>query len=178
MHPGIEEIKPKLKEILYDCAVDIRATKAALYLFEGTTKYELSADYGFRGGLREVVDLNDPIVDRCGRGRTPFYVNGVATEPRFSEILWAAGTDRLLVAPIYVRGKFVGLIDMRDKAGKQAFEQEDVPKAQKVADRFGELFLNTNTFGHIFIALSEITAEAKTVTSRSELLQPPGAVKS
>ena len=32
MHPEVEEQKQKIKEILYDCAVEIRATKAALYL--------------------------------------------------------------------------------------------------------------------------------------------------
>jgi hypothetical protein len=33
VHPDIEELQSKLKEILYDCAVEIRATKAALYLY-------------------------------------------------------------------------------------------------------------------------------------------------
>ena len=52
MHPDVEELKPKLKEILYDCAVNIRATKAALYLYDGTSRFELVTEYGFRGGNR------------------------------------------------------------------------------------------------------------------------------
>ncbi len=158
MHPDVEDLKPKLKEILYDCAVNIRATKAALYLYDGMSRFELITEYGFRGTARHAADFNDPIVDRCGRGRTPFYVNGLAVEPRFSQLLFEASTDRLLAAPLYARGKLIGLIDMRDKAGKQPFENDDVPKAQSIAERIAEVFTDRNLFGHRFITLS--TAEA------------------
>jgi hypothetical protein len=164
VHPDVEELKPKLKEILYDCAVNIRATKAALYLYDGTSRFELVTEYGFRGAVRNAADFNDPIVDRCGRGRTPFYVNGLAVEPRFSQILYEASTDRLLAAPLYSRGKLIGFIDMRDKAGKLPFENDDVPKAQSIADRLTEVFGERNIFGHRFITLS--TADAGRPSSR------------
>jgi hypothetical protein len=154
VHPDVEELKPKLKEILYDCAVNIRATKAALYLYDGASRFELVTEYGFRGAVRNAADFNDPIVDRCGRGRTPFYVNGLAVEPRFSQILYEESTDRLLAAPLYSRGKLIGLIDMRDKAGKLPFENDDIPKAQSIADRLTEVFGERNIFGHRFITLS------------------------
>lgn len=154
MHPDVEELKPKLKEILYDCAVNIRATRAALYLYDGISRFELVTEYGFRGAVRHAADFNDPIVDRCGRGRTPFYVNGLAVEPRFSQLLFEASTDRLLAAPLYSRGKLIGFIDMRDKAGKLPFENDDVPKAQNIADRIAEVFSERNLFGHRFITLS------------------------
>ncbi|HVE71191.1 MAG TPA: HD domain-containing phosphohydrolase [Thermoanaerobaculia bacterium] len=156
MQAEVEELRPRLKEILYDCAVDVRATKAALYLLEpSVTRFELVTEYGFRGlGLRESVDQNDPIADRCGRGRTPFFVNGLAAEPRFSQLMFEAGSDRLLAAPMYSRGKLVGFVDMRDKAGKLPFENEDLPKAQRIAERLVELFVDMNVFGHRFISLS------------------------
>src|SRR6266516_3719210 len=69
MHPEIAELQSKLKEILYDCAVEIRATKAALYLYDRNGRYELITEYGFRGEIRQVTDWTDPIVDRCARGR-------------------------------------------------------------------------------------------------------------
>jgi hypothetical protein len=151
----IEELRPKLKEILYDCAVDIRATKAALYLLNGDT-YELVTEYGFRGGgLRTSADANNPIVDRCGRGRSGFFINGVGVEPRFSQILFDASTDRILVAPMYQRGKLIGFIDMRDKAGKSPFDEADIPKAHTIAERLIELFANMNIFGHRYITLSK-----------------------
>ena len=158
MHPDVEELKPKLKEILYDCAVNIRATRAALYLYDGTTRFELVTEYGFRGAVRPSADFNDPIVDRCGRGRTPFFVNGLAIEPRFSQILFEASTDRLLAAPLYSRGKLIGIIDMRDKAGKLPFENEDINKAQNIAERMIDVFGDRNLFGHRYITLSDVEA--------------------
>lgn len=186
VHPEVDELRPKLKEILYDCAVDIRATKAALYLFDGATnRFEIVTEYGFRGGVRQSADHNDALVDRCGRGRNPFFVNGVAVEPRLSEILFEAGTDRLLAAPLYLRGQLVGLIDMRDKAAKQPFEQTDIPKAQKIGDRLLELFANKNVFGQRFISLSQAAEEGKVVNMAGESVggaasarpatPPPGA---
>jgi HD-GYP domain-containing protein (c-di-GMP phosphodiesterase class II) len=157
VHPDVEELRPKLKEILYDCAVEIRANKAALYLFDGSSRFELVTEYGFRSGVRQFADFNDPLVDRCGRGRTPFFVNGVAAEPRFSELLYETSTDRLLAAPLYSRGQLVGLVDMRDKAGKAPFDQSDLPKAQDIADRMVALFANRNVFGQRFIALSKLS---------------------
>lgn len=176
MHPEVDELRPKLKEILYDCAVNIRATKAALYLYDGASRFELVTEYGFRGAVRDVADFNDPIVDRCGRGRTPFYVNGVGAEPRFSQILFEASTDRLLAAPLYSRGKLIGLIDMRDKAGKLPFENEDVPKAQSIAERLVEVFADKNIFGHRFITLSSSEPEARQTSARSSReLEPVAA---
>lgn len=169
MHPDVEEIRPKLKEILYDCAVEIRATKAALYLYDGpANRFELVTEYGFKVPIRQNADVKDPIVDRCGRGRTPFFVNGLAVEPRFSEIMYESQTERLLVAPIYMRGSLVGLVDMRDKAGKQPFEVTDTQKAQRIADRIGELFANKNVFGLRFIALSEADGGTEITTSLSD----------
>jgi len=153
----VDELRPKLKEILYDCAVDLKATKAALYLFDGATRnFELVTEYGFRGTVRQFADFNDPVIDRCGRGRTPFFINGLAVDPRFSEVLYASSTDRMLAAPVYLRGQLVGAIDMRDKASKLPFEQTDVPKAQGIADRIANLFANKNVFGKRFIALSDV----------------------
>lgn len=165
MHPEVEELRPKLKEILYDCAVEIRATKAALYLLDQEgRKFELVTEYGFRGNVRAQTDRNDPIIDRCGRGRTPFFVNGLTTEPRFSQIMYDGGSERLLAAPIYLRGSLVGVVDMRDKAAKAAFEQTDIAKSQKIADQIASLFAAKNPFGLRYIALSEAEGSTTVVT--------------
>jgi hypothetical protein len=156
VHPDVDELRPKLKEILYDCAVEIRATKAALYLIDAASnRFELATEYGFKVPLRASIDRNDPVIDRCGRGRTPFFINGLTVEPRFSELLYAAQSERILAAPVYMRGTMVGVVDMRDKAQKQAFDQADVQKAQRIADRISELFANKNPFNLRIIALSE-----------------------
>ncbi len=160
MHPEVQELQSKLKEILYDCAVEIRATKAALYLLDAQGRFELVTEYGFRNAVRTSADRTDPIIDRCGRGRTPFFVNGLNAEPRFSLVMFESASDRLMAAPIYLRGHLVGVIDMRDKQGKVLFDVSDLPKAQKIADRIGEQFRKKNVFGQHFITLSEAPEKA------------------
>lgn len=173
MHPEIDELRPKLKEILYDCAVDIKATKAALYLAEGNDRFALVTEYGFRTAARRAADLNDPIVEKCTRSRSPFFVNGLTVDPRLSELLFEASTDRLLVAPLFSRGQLVGLIDMRDKAAKQPFDQTDLPKAQRIAERILGLFANKNVFNQRFITLSEDVGTEVTTTPKSLRDEPP-----
>jgi HD-GYP domain-containing protein (c-di-GMP phosphodiesterase class II) len=163
VHPEVQELQNKLKEILYDCAVEIRATKAALYLLTNDARFELITEYGFRGVVRPLADRTDPVVDRCGRGRTPFFINGLNVEPRFSHVMFESASDRLLGAPIYLRGHMVGFIDMRDKAGKAPFEATDLPKAQKIAERVAEQFANRNVFNQRFITLSEAPQRATIV---------------
>ena len=154
MNPEVKDLQPKLKEVLYDCAVEIRATKAALFLYDSIGRFEIITEYGFKGAIRQSVDRKDPIVDRCGRGRSAFFINGLSADPRFSEIMFESASDRLLAAPIYSRGQLVGLIDMRDKAQKALFDNSDLPKAQKIAERIAELFANKNVFGQRFISLA------------------------
>lgn len=175
MHPEIQELQPKLKEILYDCAVEIRATKAALFLYDGIGRFELVTEYGFRGTIRQSADRHDAIIDRCGRGRSAFFINGLTAEPRFSEILYEASTDRLLAAPIYSRGTLVGVIDMRDKAAKAPFDNADLPKAQKIAERIAELFVHKNVFGQRFITLSGADEAAAAITPGNVAINPAPA---
>jgi HD domain/GAF domain len=167
VHPEIQELQSKLKEILYDCAVEVKATKAALYLNDAEGAFELVTQYGFRGGLAERQTKADPLIDRCGRTRTAFFVNGLTIEPRFSEMLYEASTDRLLGAPIYLRGQLVGVIDMRDKSGKALFDQSDLPKAQHIAERIAELFANKNVFGQRFITLSNMPESSAAAASQA-----------
>jgi response regulator RpfG family c-di-GMP phosphodiesterase len=156
VHPEIQDLQVKLKEILYDCTVEIKATKAALYLLDTpTNRYELVTEYGFKGAARSSADEKNPIVDRCEKTRSPFFINGLMAEPRFSELMYEAQTDRLLVAPIYIRGQLVGIVDMRDKGGKAPFETADLGRAQSVGERIAELFASKNVWGQRFITLSD-----------------------
>lgn len=165
VHPDIAELQGKLKEILYDCAIDVRATKAALYLSDGNGRFEMITEYGFRGAAKPLLDRNDPIIDRCGRGRTAFFLNGIGVEPRFAERLYESGSDRLLAAPVYQRGQLVGVIDARDKAGKSPFENADLPKAQRISDRIAELFTTKNPFNLRFITVSDAIADPQQITT-------------
>ena len=157
MHPEIDELRPKLKEILYDCVVDIKATKAALYLLDPSMrKFELVTEYGFRSAIPQSANFNHPLVDRCARGRTPFFVNNVSSDPRLSQVMFEGSSERLLVAPLFSRGELVGLIDMRDKAGRQPFEPPDISRAQSIAERIISVFATKNIFNQRFITLADV----------------------
>jgi HD domain-containing protein/GAF domain-containing protein len=157
VHPDIDELRPKLKEILYDCAVDMKATKAALFLFDvATRKYELVTEFGFRTAIATTAGANHPMVDRCSRGRVPFYVNGAEKDPRLSELMFEAATSRLLGVPMFSRGQLVGFMDIRDKSQKAPFDQQDVTKAQGIADRILALFASKNIWNQRFITLADV----------------------
>ncbi|HSP34588.1 MAG TPA: HD domain-containing phosphohydrolase [Thermoanaerobaculia bacterium] len=157
MHPEIVELRPKLKEILYDCAVDIKATKAALYLLDnGTRKYDLVTEFGFRSAIRQTAGTNDPMVDRCSRGKAPFYVNTPGADPKLSELFFRSSSERLLAVPIFSRGQLIGFIDIRDKTQKQPFDPMDISKAQRIADRMLGLLTNKNLWNRRFTTLADV----------------------
>jgi len=156
MELDIEDLEPKLKEILYRCLEDVRATKAAVYLLADSDDYGLATQYGFRDGLRAIVNFSDDMVDQLVTRRTAYFINGLAEDSRFSEVLFDANTTRLLVAPIYSRGKLVGFIDLRDKAGKEPFKSDDIEKAQKIADQFLDLFAKQGLYGQKVPTLTNV----------------------
>jgi putative nucleotidyltransferase with HDIG domain len=147
VQPEIEKLEPRLKELLYGVMESIRATKAAIYLLDGDTAYSLMTSYGFGDGLAKQLPLTHPLPDRLAMRRAPFFVNSLAEEPRFSELLFHTGSERMLATPIHSRGRLVGFIDMRDKAGKQPFDPQDVAKGQKIVESILELFAENQLFG-------------------------------
>jgi HD-GYP domain-containing protein (c-di-GMP phosphodiesterase class II) len=146
MNSEVTQLEPRLKEILYRCLEDIRATKAALYIAENGA-FRLITQYGFSENPRRQLGANDVILDRLAMRRAAFFVNGLNSEPRFSELLFASQTDRILVAPMHVRGKLIGFLDLRDKAGKQPFAQIDLDDAKKIADQVVELLSQRGLVG-------------------------------
>ncbi len=151
MIPELKEIEPRLKQILYGCVEHVQATKAALYLSAShdlnQKTYELVTHYQYNPADRKVVTANDDLVDRLHVKRSPFFVNGLGADQRFAEMLFRQGNDRLLVAPLFSRGRMVGFIDMRDKAGKKPFETLDVDAAQKIVDQMISVLAENKLFG-------------------------------
>ena len=155
----VKSIEAQLKQILYSCVEHVQATKAALYLSMSLDlnekKYELVTSYQYNAGDRKIVTSNDDLVDRLAVKRTPFYVNGLTADQRFAEILFRQGNDRMLAAPIFSRGRLIGFIDMRDKAGKKPFDTPDVNAAQRIVDDMIHVLAKNNLFGLAPIPLSE-----------------------
>ena len=165
MIPELKEIEPRLKQILYGCVEHVQATKAALYLSAShdlnAKIYEIVTHYQYNPADRKVVSANDDLVDRLAVRRSPFFVNGLGADQRFAEMLFRQGNDRLLVAPLFSRGRMVGFIDMRDKAGKKPFEGPDVDAAQKIVDQMIGVLAENKLFGLAGIALVDDPAAAR-----------------
>ena len=159
MIPELKDLEPQLKQILYGCVEHVQATKAALYLSASPDlnqkTYELVTHYQYNAADRKVVSSNDDLVDRLAVKRTPFFVNGLGADQRFAEMLFRQGNDRLLVAPLFSRGRMVGFIDMRDKAGKKPFDSPDVSAAEKIAEQMLGVLAANKLFGLGPIALAD-----------------------
>ena len=151
MIPELKTLEPELKQILYGCVEHIQATKAALYLPTShdlnAKTFEIVTSYQFSDLARKTIRDNDDLVDRLGMKRAGFFINGLATDMRFSEMLFRQGTDRLLVTPLFSRGRMIGFIDMRDKAGKRPFDNADVEAAKKISDQVLTFLGTKNLFG-------------------------------
>src|SRR5947199_1218250 len=158
MLPEVKAIEPQLKQILYGCVEHVQATKAALYLSAShdlnEKRYELVTSYQYNPADRKSVSANDDLVDRLAVKRAAFFINGLGTDMRFSEMLFRQGKDRMLAAPIFSRGRLVGFIDMRDKAGKKPFESGDVDAARSIAEQVLSLLGRKQLFGLAPLALS------------------------
>jgi response regulator RpfG family c-di-GMP phosphodiesterase len=159
MLPELKSIEPSLKQILYGCVEHVQATKAALYLSSShdlnDKKYEIVTSYQYNPADRKVVTANDDLVDRLAVKRAPFFINGLAADQRFSEMMFRQGNDRLLVTPLFSRGRLVGFIDMRDKAGKKPFDAPDLGAAKQIADQMINVLASNKLFGLAPIELSD-----------------------
>ena len=151
MLPEVKAIEPQLKQILYGCVEHVQATKAALYLSAShdlnDKTFELVTWYQFNDAGRKVLRSNDEMVDRLTIKRSAFFINGLGSDQRFSEILFRQGTDRLLAMPLFSRGRLVGFMDMRDKAGKKPFDSPDIEAAKRIAEEMLKLLGMKNLYG-------------------------------
>lgn len=159
MIPELQAIEPQLKQILYGCVEHVKATKAALYLPASydlsEKKFELVTSYQYTIADRKVVGANDDVVDRLAMKRGPYFINGLGTDQRFAEILFRQGNDRLLAAPLFSRGRLIGFIDMRDKAGKKPFDTEDLEAAVRISEQMLNVLSSNKLFGIAPISLVE-----------------------
>ncbi|HYH10689.1 MAG TPA: HD domain-containing phosphohydrolase [Thermoanaerobaculia bacterium] len=157
MLPEVKNLEAQLKQILYGCVEHVQATKAALYLCTShdlnDKRYELVTHYQYNPADRKLVSANDDLVDRLSVKRTAFYVNGLGADQRFAEMMFRQGNDRLLVTPLFSRGRLVGFIDMRDKAGKKPFDTPDVAAANTIAEQMVRVLASNKLYGLAPIAL-------------------------
>lgn len=179
MLPEVKSIEAQLKQILYGCVEHVQATKAALYLSISPDlnekKYEIVTSYQYNAADRKVVGGNDDLVDRLAVRRNAFYVNGLKADQRFAEMLFRQGNDRLLATPLFSRGRLIGFIDMRDKAGKKPFESPDVEAAQQIAEQMLRVLAANKLFGLAPIALVDDPTRPAATAAPSNVVSPAPA---
>jgi HD superfamily phosphohydrolase YqeK len=170
MLPEVKRIEAQLKQILYGCVEHVQATKAALYLSASGNlndkTYELVTSYQYNPADRKTVTANDDLVDRLIVKRNAFYVNGLAGDQRFAEILFRQGNDRILAAPLFSRGRLIGFVDMRDKAGKKPFDTPDVDAARKIVDEMMDVLAANKLFDLGPISLVDDPTRAQVVAAQ------------
>ncbi len=111
-----------------------RPSKAAFYTLDpGGAVFRLKAAFGFTRGdrLADRLGRNDPLVNQIYEHREPTFINNVNQAGRLSDAMVQATSTRMLVAPLYLDGRIMGLVDVREKAGRIAFSQDD---ALEIAD--------------------------------------------
>jgi HD-GYP domain-containing protein (c-di-GMP phosphodiesterase class II) len=174
----VKSIENALKQILYGCVEHVHATKAALYLSTSLDlnekKYEIVTSYQYNPADRKTVTANDDLVDRLAVKRGAFFVNGLAADQRLAEMMFRQGNDRLLVAPIFSRGRLVGFIDMRDKAGKKPFEMLDVSAANTIAEQVMQVLAQHKLYGIGGIPVAQETAKTPQLSAPNLVAVSPG----
>jgi len=132
-------VELKFKEILYCCLEDLKATKAAVYLVGPEGDFHLKASYGF-ARADAVPDLHpkaSPLIEALYLERKPFTINTLADAGGIRPILVNSNSTRMLISPIYVE-RIAGFLDIRDKAGKAPFDDQDIRIADGIALRFSQ----------------------------------------
>ena len=132
------EDERQIKEILYLLMEKIRATKAALYLVDAGGAFRLAVQYGFSRADRipeKVVRNVDPLANHVFERREPHYVNDIRIAGKLAPMMEATSSTRLLIAPLYLDGRIIGIIDARDKANREPFVEDDVHWANEVLRR-------------------------------------------
>ena len=175
----IRSLENAFKQILYGCVEHVHATKAALYLSAShdlnEKKYEIVTSYQYNPANRKMVTANDDLVDRLAVKRAAFFINSVGADQRFAELLFRQGNERLLAAPIFSRGRLVGFIDMRDKAGKKPFESVDVSAANAIAEQILQVLAANKLFGVGGLPLSEDPSAPSPALSAPNIIAPAAA---
>src|ERR1043166_1194059 len=144
-------LEPALKRALYECIERIRATKAALYLgasHGASSAFELVTAYGWSAAPARLDAAKNPIVTRLAATQMPLMVNSVASDRAVAEAVFEQGCERVLALPIFGRARqLVGIIDLRDKAGRKPFEASDVAAGDTIREQIESVLGSKQLYG-------------------------------
>jgi hypothetical protein len=115
--------------------------KAAIYTFDSTGYFRLKSQFGFSRTDRILDRFSrmEPLATHVYEHREPFFVNSLRQAGKLVDILESASTTKMLTSPIYLDGRIIGIVDVRDKAGRLPFTHEDVHEMTDLLRRFAVL---------------------------------------
>lgn len=147
----------QFREALYLLLEKVRATKAAFYLMDPRGSFRLAAQYGFTkvDRLAERYQRSDPLPSAVFEFREVRIVNDIKQAGRLAEWMESSFSARLMTAPLYVNGRIIGFLDIRDKAGREPFVADDVVWVKEVLRLFA---IRARSLPE-FASLDEETAE-------------------
>lgn len=132
LHGWNPEIERSFKETLYRFLEEVNCTKAVLYLLAPDGSYLLATQYGFGKGesLAQHHESRSPIVLKARELRDqPLIVNHRDESGDLFELLTAAGSQRMLLTPLYGESRLAGFVDARDKGRQRSFTDTDARTA-------------------------------------------------
>ncbi len=116
-------------------------SKAAIYTYDSSGYFRLKSQFGFTrtDKILERFSRMDPLATHVYEHREPFFINSLRQAGKLVDVLEGASTTTILTAPIYLDGRIIGILDVRDKAGRIPFTHEDVTEISDLLRRFAVL---------------------------------------
>jgi len=154
-----------------------RPSKAAFYTLDpAQSVFCLKAQFGFTrtDHLAERLGRNDTVVNYVYEHREPTFLNNVNKAGKLTELMVQATSTRMLLAPLYLDGRIMGLVDVREKAGRLGFTQDDIVEISDLLRRFAiELRRIADARGGASIILSEPAPEIERSLDRVVTVTAP-----
>ncbi|MEO6326427.1 MAG: HD domain-containing phosphohydrolase [Thermoanaerobaculia bacterium] len=169
-----DEERP-FKETLYQLMEKVRATKAAFYLSEPNGSYALAASYGFGRTDRfaTVIHRGDAMAQAVNEARVPRYANDFKSAGALANLMDAASSTRILTAPLYLDGRMIGILDVRDKAGREPFLPADIERVNEILERLSVHAAALPRYRSVGVEEEEFQLERGFRDSRSSGNAPP-----
>ena len=155
-HPAFsEELAYQCTQELYRCLEEVGSTKGALYLrvpsgYDDEGSFQNVAEYGWPRGSHAPSSLlpHDPLLVWVHREKRAFTVNEPKKFRELDSFSTGSVDPRFLLAPIYLKGDWVGLLVQRDRNKGAHFDMDrDEKPTLQICNDVVDVLTNFNLYG-------------------------------
>ncbi|MHB8173693.1 MAG: HD domain-containing phosphohydrolase [Nitrospirota bacterium] len=118
---------------------------------EGTDELEVAYSVGLEGGLKlRTVKIGEGISGYVAKEGKPLLVTDIETDPRFklpNDLQYT--TTSLIAAPLFIKGRVIGVLNINNKQSGEAFTQDDLNLLMTVAGQAAIAVENSNLYKDI-----------------------------